>query len=242
MGLYIYGVTGASTAVPADLRGVGDPPSPVRALVAGPLAAVVGEVPGQLRARRRDVRAHQNVLIELAASAPVLAARFGVVAADEESVRTRLVQDAGGYLAALERVAGRVELNLKVEVVEDGVADLVREDEKVRRLREESARNPGYDLSIRLGEAVVAGLRRRAAAVAAEILPRLAALAEEVEQGPEVAGCVANVSFLVDSGQVARMREAVARAAAAAGSRAVLRLTGPLPCYSFSEFPDRAMV
>jgi hypothetical protein len=237
MGLYVYGVTRASAVLPADLRGVGDPPTQLRTVPAGPLAAVVGPVPGKLRARRRDVQAHQDVLMGLLAHAPVLPARFGVVAADEESVCAPLECDAGAYLAALDRIADRVEMNLKVEVVEEGLADLMREDEEVRRLRAEHRRRPGYDVAIRLGEAVVAGLRRRAAAAAEELMSRLVEMADESRPGPEVAGCVANVSFLVGTDHVAAMRGLVGRFEVQAGSRAAVRLTGPLPCYSFSELP-----
>lgn len=237
MGLYVYGVIRAQTVLPVGLHGVGDPPSAVRVFLAGPVAAVVGDAPADLRARRRDMQAHQNVLLEIATDAPVLPARFGVVAPDEDTVRSRLEAQAGGYLAVLDRVEGRVEMNLKIEVVEGGLADLMREDEKVRRVREESLRRPGYDANIRLGQAVVAGLRRRAASVNADAMPRLADLADEVAQGPDVAGCVANVSYLIEAGQVERMRLLVGQIAAEAGSRATVRLTGPLPCYSFCALP-----
>lgn len=240
MSIYLYGVTRAEVPVPRDARGVGDPPGRVRRLVAGDLAAVVGDAPDGLRARRRYVQAHQSVLLAVAAAGPLLPTRFGVVVADEAAVTARLHADAAGYTAALDRVAGRCELNLKASPVEAGLADLVRSDPRLQRLQQESRRRPGYDVSIRLGEAVMAGLRRRAAEAAHQVAAALTALADEVTPGPDVPGCVLNASFLVAADRVAACRAAFDSAADKLADRAELRLTGPLPCYSFSGLPAPA--
>ena len=237
VGLYVYGVTTARATLPPQLRGVGDPPSPVSTVPAGPIAAVVGEAPLTVRAKRRDIQSHQNVIMAIAADAPVLPARFGVIAPDEQAVREPLEKDAAAYLEALDRVAGRIEMNLKVAVAEDGLADMLREDEGLRRLHQETLRRPGYDANIRLGQAVEKGLRRRAAAVCADALPQLAELAEESVHGPDVDGYVANISFLIESAQVGAVQRLVTRIVRDAGSRADFRLTGPLPCYSFCALP-----
>lgn len=242
MSVYLYGVTRAGVPVPRGTRGVGDPPGRVRTLVAGDLAAVVGDAPAGLRARRRDLQAHQGVLLALGARGPLLPTRFGVVVTDEDTVTGWLRADAGGRAAALDRVEGRCELNLKASPVEGGLADLVRDDPRLRQLREESRRRPGYDVSIRLGEAVVAALRRRAAEAAREAAEVLAGLADETQPGPDVPGCVLNLSFLVATGRAAQCRAAFDGVADRLAGRAELRLTGPLPCYSFSGLPAPAGV
>jgi hypothetical protein len=235
--VYVYGVTRAEARLPRDARGVGDPPARVRKLVAGRFAAVVSAAPARLRASRRDLRAHQDLLLALAGGGPLLPSRFGVLAADDDGVRARLRAEAGGYAAALDRVDGRVELNLKGTVVEDGLADLLSEDPRLRRLREEVRQRPGYAASIRLGEAVVAGLRHRASAAGARTAAALTELAEDTRPGPDVAEYVLNVSFLVAADRVAGFRRAVDDLAARHTGRIALRLTGPLPCYSFSTLP-----
>ncbi|MGO4423766.1 GvpL/GvpF family gas vesicle protein, partial [Streptomyces sp. MCAF7] len=63
----------------------------------------------------------------------------------------------------------------------------------------------------------------------------LSAVAVEQVRGPEVPGCVLNVSFLLDRRAGDRFRAVVERFAAAHGSHVELRLTGPLPCYSFVD-------
>lgn len=240
MGLYVYGVSTPEASVSAGLSGVGGPTALVRLLPVGPLVAVVSEAPTTVRARRRDVMAHQHVLAEVGRSAPVLPTRFGMIAQDEQALRATLEAEIEANLAALERVMGRVEMNLKVAVAESGLPQLVRESRTVRLLHEETGRNPSYAAKIRLGQAVADGLRQRAATAAEAALRRVSDLAEESAQGPEADGCVANVSFLIAAERVEAVRALVADLASEIGWRAELRLTGPLPCYSFCAQPSAA--
>lgn len=233
MSVYVYGVTRAGLAAPPGIRGIGDPPARVRTPAYGGLAAVVSAAPDKLRPRRRDLRAHQDVQLAFAGRGALLPTRFGAVAADEEAVLARLREGAGSYAAALDRVEGRFEMNLKAAPVEDGIAALVRTDPHVGRLRQESRRRPGYDTSVRLGEAVMAGLRRRALAAAREVADVLTELADDVAPGAEVPGGVLNVSFLVAADRVADCRAVVDDLGPQLADRAELRLAGPLPCYSF---------
>ncbi|MEV6128518.1 GvpL/GvpF family gas vesicle protein [Streptomyces violaceusniger] len=233
--VYVYGVVRATHAVPPGRTGVGERPAPVRTLRAGALAAVLSDAPARLRAKRRDLLAHQELAMALAVDGPVLPMRFGMIAPDEESVRQQLLSSQNDCLAALERVDGRVEMNLKALPTDAGLGTLVREDPEVSRLRTAARRAPGYEASVRLGEAVARGLGRRAAAAAAAVLAELSAVADAKVHGPEVEGCVLNVSFLLDRREERRFHGVVERFAAGHRDRVELRLTGPLPCYSFAE-------
>lgn len=234
-GLYVYGVVRAGRALPAGRRGVGDPPGPLRLIGHGGIAAVVSPAPPGLRARRRDLMAHQELLLDLAADGPVLPMRFGMVAPDEDTVLRDLAAGERERSAALTRLDGRCELNLKASPVEGGLAALLREDERVRRLRDEVRGRPSYQGSLRLGESVAAGLARRAKTATDQVLHACAPLAEQRVEGPEVQGCVRNVSFLVGRDHEAPFRAAVERLAAEHRDAVELRLTGPLPCYSFVD-------
>ncbi|WP_030544781.1 GvpL/GvpF family gas vesicle protein [Streptomyces albus] len=234
-GLYVYGVVRTGHPLPAGRRGVGDPPGPLRLIRHGAIAAVAGPAPPGLRARRRDLLAHQELLLALAADGPVLPMRFGMVAPDEDTVLRDLAAGEQERSAALTRLDGRCELNLKASPVEDGLAALLREDEGVRRLRDEVRGRPSYQGSLRLGESVAAGLTRRAKAAVEQVLRACAPLAEQLVEGPDVQGCVRNVSFLVGRDNEAPFRAAVERLAAEHRDAVELRLTGPLPCYSFAD-------
>ncbi|MFC9247671.1 GvpL/GvpF family gas vesicle protein [Streptomyces sp. NPDC057136] len=232
-GVYVYAIIHADRALPDDVGGVGGPPVAVRTVGHGALAAVVSEAPAQLRARRRDLLAHQDLLLRLTDEGPVLPMRFGMVAPDEETVKAQLNRAEAAHLATLQQLAGRVEVNLKALPAQDALAALVAEDKNVRRLREEVRRRPTYDASVRLGEAVATALSRRAAEAGKKALRTLTPLARSVSAGPEVQGCTLNVSFLVDRSDSDSFRATALALADQYREHAELRLAGPLPCYSF---------
>ncbi|MFE5813018.1 GvpL/GvpF family gas vesicle protein [Streptomyces sp. NPDC056479] len=232
-GVYVYAIVPADAVLPADAGGVGGPAAPLRTISHGRVAAVVSDAPQKLRARRRDLLAHQELLQRLAADGPVLPMRFGMVAPDEETVSRQLVDADRGHTAALERVSGRVEANLKAFPAQDALATLVAQDGKVRRLRDEARRRPSYEASLRLGEAVASALAARAAEAGRRILRELTPLARETAAGPDIEGCVLNVSFLVDRAAHEGFRATAQRFADGHREHVELRLVSPLPCYSF---------
>ncbi|MFF5088946.1 GvpL/GvpF family gas vesicle protein [Streptomyces niveus] len=235
-GIYVYGIVGRSHPLSANAAGVGEPPAPVRLLPADDLAVVVSAAHPGLRARRRDLMAHQGLLMTLAEAGPVLPMRFGMVAPDEATVLAGVAAHHSEHVAVLERLDSRVEMNIKITPVQDNLAALIREDPVVRRIREETRRHPSYEANVRLGEAVASGLRRRAAAAAARLpaeLARTGGTVDDMRPGPDVEGCVLNMSFLMPRREEGRFRGVAERFAADHKDRLELRVTGPLPCYSF---------
>lgn len=237
-GVYVYAITRAGKPLPANAVGVGSPPAPLRLIGQGQVTAVVSDAPPQLRARRRDLLAHQNLLMLLADRGPVLPMRFGMVASDEETVLGQLAGAEPAHLAMLRHLSNRVEINLKALPAQDALAAVVAQDGTVRRLREEVRRRPGYEANVRLGEAVAKALSRRAAEAGQTIVHKLGPMARAAAPGPEVHGCVLNVSFLVDRSDSDDFRATALRFADAHRERVELRLAGPLPCYSFVALQD----
>ncbi|MEU6520578.1 GvpL/GvpF family gas vesicle protein [Streptomyces sp. NPDC046978] len=234
-GPYIYGITACDHPMPAQLRGVGRPAADLELLPVGATAAVISAAPVPLRARRRDLLAHQEVLLTLAHDGPVLPMRFGMLAPHAEAVRVQLEAGHEQNLRALERLAGRVEMNVKALPATGALAALVAEEPGIRQLREAAHSRPGYEANVRLGEAVVHTLARRAADVTQEIVLELTALAVARARGPQVAGTVLNMSFLVARQDIQAFQAAVDRMSARHQDRVELRVAGPLPCYSFTE-------
>ncbi|MFF2183849.1 GvpL/GvpF family gas vesicle protein [Streptomyces sp. NPDC058155] len=232
-GIYVYGIVGHSHPLPLTTDGIGEPPAPVRLLPVGDLAVVVSAAHPGLRARRRDLMAHQSVLLALAGAGPVLPMRFGMVAPDEAAVVAGVAARRDEHAAVLERLDSRVEMNIKIMPVQENLAALIREDSVVRGIREETRRHPGYEANVRLGQAVAAGLRRRAAEAAALLPPQFAGIADDMCPAPDVEGCVLNASFLVPRREEGRFRGVAERFAAEHPDRLEVRVTGPLPCYSF---------
>jgi hypothetical protein len=231
--VYVYAVLRAGTTLPKDVRGVGAPPATLRTVGQGPLDVVISDAPPQLRNQRGDLLAHQDLLLRLADEGPVLPMRFGMVAPDESTVLAQLAAAESGHIATLDRLAGRVEVNVKALPAQDSLAVLVAEEKNVWQLREDARRHPGYEANLRLGEAIAAALTRRATTAGERILRELAPRAHEVAAGPEAAGCVLNVSFLVDRGDTESFLTEARNLADAHREHVELQLAGPLPCYSF---------
>ena len=72
MATYIYAITAADHPLRLDgLTGVGETPSGLRVVQSERHAAVVSDAPAGLRAKRRDLVAHQSVLERLMAEGQV---------------------------------------------------------------------------------------------------------------------------------------------------------------------------
>jgi hypothetical protein len=79
------------------------------------VAAVVSDVPSEkIRPERSRLAAHQEVLKKLMAEATPLPMSFGILADSPEAVRKMLSRNQQALLEQLRRVAGRVEMGLRV--------------------------------------------------------------------------------------------------------------------------------
>lgn len=230
--LYVYGIAPAGVRTP---RAPGVDGAPVRLLTESGLCAAVSAAPARLRARRRDLMAHQAVLDELAAQGPVLPMRFAVLTPQEDVLHSQLRSDTDHLTRQLDSVRGCVEMNVKGAVVPGYFADLVRRDDSLRALAHRTRRRPDYEANVRLGEALARGVRREARRAAQEVLNHLTPLAVRTAQGPLDEEQVLSSSFLVRSADERRFRQAVAARSRALGDRLALSVTGPLPCYSFVD-------
>ncbi|MFF8997591.1 GvpL/GvpF family gas vesicle protein [Streptomyces achromogenes] len=238
MSTYVYGITTRShPALPEGMTGVGEPARPVRVLTAGDLAAVVSDAPEDLRPKRRDLLAHQNVLAESGAGGCVLPMRFGSVAADDDAVVQVLAERADHYAERLRELDGKVEYNVKATHVEEAVLHLVMaENTEARALAEANRRSGGgsYDDKIRLGELVAHLVKAKESDDAQQVRDLLAPAATAVSVGPESTGWLLNVSYLVPRDTSDRFLAAVEEVRQS-HPHLELSVHGPLPPYSFVE-------
>lgn len=215
------------------VRGVGDPPPPegltgpgggvVRVVDQGPLAVWVSDAtaPADVDA----IRAHDAVVRAALRSATPLPARFGTAFANEWELRASLREREGELLAALARVAGKVEMGLRVEWEEGGgqasSAEPVRSgrDYLEARRREVNARAALRERAERLLDEVESRVVQQGTVTVRTLLPE-----------PGVAGVMAHLVHRHVVG-VYRSRVEDARSAF---PRVNLRLTGPWAPYSFA--------
>lgn len=232
--LYVYGLMRADHPFRGGGAGVGDPPARVRRCGEGPVVAAVSAAPAQMRGKRRDLLAHHEVLGALAEDGVVLPMRFGVAVPDESALLAHVSGESQHYLDLLSQIEGRVELNVKGTPDEDAmVASVLAEDSRIRSLREASRGGRSYDGMLRLGEVVSTAVEARRRSWADQMVGRLRPLAVRTTLGPPVADVALNAAFLVDRARVDEFSAAVDELAKRSSFPADVRLTGPLPPYSF---------
>jgi Gas vesicle synthesis protein GvpL/GvpF len=235
MSTYVYGFTQTTHPLAInDLLGVGS--KRLRVLSSVGLAAVVSDAPEGLRAKRRDLEAHEAVLEALSAAGTVLPMRFGTVAPRDVAVVTELEANAPRYRQLVSKLAGRVELNVKAIHREDAVlSELLQRDRSLRE-RNQALRTRGggsYDEKVEFGEAVAAALEERRAQDAAVVVAALRPYAAQVSVGPAVDGSFVNVSFLVAAVDRTRFDASVSELGRELSGIADVHCYGPLPPYSF---------
>jgi hypothetical protein len=232
---YIYAITDAGHPLPLNgLHGVGDPPSPLRTLRSGRLAAVVSDAPPGLRAKRRDVMAHQNVLETLMAGGATLPMRFGLVGPGDGEVTAALDREADAYQERLAELDGRVEYNLKAgRDEEDLLREIMTDSDEIRQLNERTRTAGSHDDRVALGELVAREVTARGLREAENVAARLADAADRTSHAEPAPQQFLNLSFLVPRAETDAFVAAVRREAEQRGDAYSFTLTGPLPPYSF---------
>jgi Gas vesicle synthesis protein GvpL/GvpF len=235
--LYCYGVVWAASAR-GQAAGLGG--APVRGVRFDDVAALTSAIAsGRVRARRRDVLRHSEVLTAALAEGTVLPLRFGTVFDSEEAIVSDFLEPRHDELTALLReFDGRVELTVKAFFREESIlGEIVRENPRVARLREATrsgADAATYGLRIELGEVVAGELQARARRDAEAILDRLRPLALDVavEEEP-IEHQVLRASFLVERERVGPFDQAMDELARQQAERMHFKYLGPLPPHSF---------
>ncbi|MEV6401006.1 GvpL/GvpF family gas vesicle protein [Streptomyces sp. NPDC051907] len=236
MPTYVYAITRADHPLNLDgLDGVGDPPLRLRNVAAKDLAVVVSDAPPGLRAKRRDVMAHQAVIERLMQDGPTLPMRFGLLGPDDEQVATAIEEQGAAYGDRLTELAGHVEFNLKAGRAEDDLLREIMTDSEEIRLLNERSRSEGstHDERLALGEKVSHEVAARQGREADELLARLGPAAARTAPSDPGAGHFLNASFLVKAETAAAFSRAVEEEAGRRGDAYTFTLTGPLPPYSF---------
>ncbi|TVL89301.1 GvpL/GvpF family gas vesicle protein [Streptomyces sp. SAJ15] len=236
MAVYIYSITGEDHPLRLDdLKGVGDPPGRPRAISAGRLCAVVSDAPEDLRPRRRDLSAHQEVQDRLMTDGTVLPLRFGLTAPDDDAVRAALEERAEEYETRLRDLEGCAEYHLRVSQDEDALLREILEDSDEARELNEAIRSgeagPGAPLA--LGELVAREVEARHGALAAGVVEALRPFSREESSSSPTGDDLLSISFLVERDKEELFLTAQLSLANQLGDDFSLRLRGPLPPYSF---------
>jgi hypothetical protein len=244
----MYAITDRAAAVTAGRTGLEG--APLLTVPCREIAAVVSAVTAaRVEATPANFWLHEEVVEGLMADSPVLPLRWGTVVPDERRLSAVLETHYDSFVAALERVRGRVELGLRVlwdgdalqpPPAEPGSQGNARPGASPGTVppqpaRGEPAATPGrrYLMARVEADRLARAERQRALGMADEIhrpLDRLAA--ESVREVLPTSRMLLAAAYLVDRDRVADVR-AEADALAAAFPALRLLLTGPWPPYHF---------
>lgn len=239
MPLYVYSITAKDHPLHlAGVSGVGAEPSPLRTITAGTLSAVVSDIAEEIRPKRRDLLAHQQVQEQLMADGVILPLQFGYIATDDLAVRQVLESNAESYLGALKRLEGCAEYHLRASQADEApllqqiLQDVPEASDLNDRIRG-GDRDPGLPLA--LGEIVAREVRVRQETLASGLTEALVPFSREYLAHPPSGSDFLNLSLLVPEEHKEALRTAEVNLAREIGSGIDLRFSGPLPPYSFVQ-------
>jgi hypothetical protein len=235
--VYVYGITRAGASPPRRAGVLG---APVTTIDCGALAAIASLMPdGNVRAKRRDLLRHSDVLQQAFAAGVVLPLRFGTLFPGRQALAGELLtphQDR--LLSLLDRFDGAGEMRLRVSYDDQSsiLAEIVRGNPAIARLRAGTRDSTARGSLVQLGEAVADAFAARRRADAETIVTRLAATAVDVvvdEQESELE--VVRASFLVERKGLDTFEKALESVALVHRHLMNFSCTGPLPPHSFVD-------
>jgi hypothetical protein len=241
MSIYVYGVIPAADA--AAWPGVdGIAGGTVRAIMSGDLAALVSDIPDDMKpGKREDLEAHRRVLGQAVEQGTVVPMRFGIVMDDDDTAHDRLLGRHGDELANLLReLDGKVQMTVRAFYAEDALLRAAMAgDEEIQRLNAIIGGRPELETRnerVALGERVAAAMDKRRARDSDALLERLRPLASDIQVDPPGSDRVAlSAQVLVRRDMRPALDAAIADLAPALEGYLALRYIGPLPAYSFSS-------
>lgn len=238
-GLYLYAVIECGEERGFITVGIGG--AAVRTLSDGRIAAVVSESPnGKIRPERRRLAAHHQVLQELRQQFTVLPISFGVIADDAESVRGILAHNRDAFLEQIQRVAGKVEMGLRVSWDVPNIFEYFLDTHpELRALRDQTfhdGRQPRQDELIDLGRAFDRLLGEDRAAHTHAVTQMLHSRCWEIKEN-ELRGEqeVMNLACLIGQHAQEQFEEGVIEAARRFDNHFSFDFSGPWPPHNFVE-------
>ncbi len=240
---YLYAIARDSADLPkllehSPVEGAGQP----FLLSANGLVAVLSDnSKDRYPISRKNLMAHKNVVEQMIRLTPSLPVRFNTIAPSLELVRARLLTEKADELKnKIKSVEGRIELSIRATWLDEAklLERILEEDSSIRALRDSLQNGAGHQERIRLGQMVENAILKRRDALGAKLEAYLKPLVEDLARGTLPEGVVANLSLLIPESQLEQVEEAI-YTFDAENDLTVVRITGPLAPFTFSEMTIR---
>ena len=235
---YIYGIVAEPQLRRFGFPGIGD--AEVYTINHDGIAAIVSDI--QLRGidpTRKNVHTHTVVQDELLKEYTLLPMGFGMITASEDEVRRLLEQNYEGLVGELNRLTGKVEVEVKVFWDREAVIkELQGENQELTKLESKInaalSCNEAQRLLIEAGklvERIVTGWKARYAEQVCAILGQLA-LDTQLNKLIGIRN-ILNASFLINRPREVEFQQEVYRLDAEFQGKVNFKYVGPLPPYNF---------
>ena len=234
---YLFAIVAAEHVRPWNCAGLDG--KELSVIVEGPLAAVVGGICGtKVRPERRNLAAHQEVLKELLNHTTPLPMSFGILADNAREVHKILRRNQRAFLEQLRRVAGKVEMGLRVNWDVPNIFEyFVNTHEELRAARDRilgSDRPATQEEKIELGRAFDRLLSEDRDTFADRVERVLSPVCSEIQRGKcRAEQEVMNLACLVIREKQERFGEAVFEAARLFDNSFAFDYNGPWTPHNF---------
>jgi len=237
LGKYVYCVINASSALRFGPIGIGVRPAEVHTVNYKDIAAVVSDTPIEVYdPTRENVLAHERVNEFVMRSHTVIPMSFGTVFKTREDIVELLRGAYDAFHDVLTKMQDKLEFGLKVLWDRDVmIREIEREDEDIRRLKNEIASQKGstYFARVQYGRLVDAALSALSERYVADIFSQLRDVCVASRANKPIGDkMIMNAAFLVARDQEpafdARVKKIGARY-----DKLTFKYTGPWPPYNF---------
>jgi len=238
-GKFIYALSPVSDDWHHRITGINK--SPVYRIGYGKIGAVVSDIfSPKVRPDRRNLSAHQAVLKQLNEAGTVLPMRFGMIAASADATRTLLAINEGAITEQLARVAGKVEMGLRLKwgvgnIFEHFVCSHPRLREERDRICQEN-RASKRDEKIALGKLFESLLEEQRAAHHATVERCLKESCYEIRSNPVRNEYeIISLACLIDRAEQSAFEEGVFEASTLFSNDYIFDYTGPWAPHNFVD-------
>lgn len=236
LGKYLYGFTDGQSSPLTELLGLAG--APVHVLRFQDVAALVSDHPVEkLSLLRRNLEPHHRVVREAGQQATFIPATFGHISESAEQIVDLLRDNYAAIQEELHRLAGKVEMGVKLLWDVDSIFDFfVSFDRELRNRRDRvfGKSRPTLEEKLELGAYFDKRLKQERERMGNLIIEALRPLTGEVRVNPPSdEKMVLNAAFLIERSREKEFEESLYRAAGMFDSNFALDYSGPWPPYNF---------
>jgi len=236
-GKYVYCIIQATEALKFGNVGLGAEPAEVHTVHYKDIAAVVSDTPIEVPdATRENVLAHERVNENVMRTHTVIPMSFGTVFKTPQDIVELLRGAYDAFTDVLSKMEDKLEFGLKLLWDRDvAIREVEKEDEEVRRLKNEIASQKGstYFARMQYGRLLDSALQARSERYLNEIVEQLRDVSVAYRANKPIGDkMIMNAAFLVSREQETDF-DARVKSLGAKYDKLTFRYTGPWPPYNF---------